>query len=81
MLQLKRHVEMIFDSVLAAAGDDRDIANAGLNRLLDDVLDQRLVHQRQHFFGLRLCGRQKSGAESRSRENRFANLHHFREAP
>ena len=50
---------MIFDGVLAAAGDEDDVLDAGRDGLLDAVLDDRLVDERQHLLGLRLGGRQE----------------------
>ena len=62
-------VEMVFDGTLVAARDEDHVADAGAVRLLDRVLDQRLVDDRQHLLGLRLGGRQESGAETRHRED------------
>ena len=39
--------------------------DAGRIGLFDGVLDEGLVDHRQHFFGLRLGGREKAGAEAR----------------
>ena len=49
-------------------------------RLLDAVLDDRLVDQRQHLLGLRLGGRQEARAEAGGGEDGLANRrvgHHF----
>ena len=72
-LELDVDVEMVLDGVLAAAGDDDDVVDAGLDRFLDAVLNNRLVDEREHF--LRLCfGRGKeSGAEAGGREDDFAD--------
>ena len=72
-LELHRDVEVILDRVLAAAGDQQDVVDARGQRLLHAVLDDGLVHQRQHLFGLRLGGRQKPGAKSCGRKNGFSN--------
>jgi hypothetical protein len=53
---------MVFDRGLAAAGDEDELGNAGRLRLFHRVLDQRLVHHRQHFLRHRLGRRQKPGA-------------------
>ncbi len=58
----------------AAARDDDDVLNAGMQRLFHAVLNDRLVHQRQHFFGMRLGGGQKSGPETGGGKNCFANF-------
>ena len=72
-LELDRHVEVILDRVLAAAGDEDDVVDAGRDRLLDAVLDDRLVDERQHFLRLRLGGGQEAGAEAGGGEDRLAN--------
>ena len=74
VFQLEADVEVILDGGLAAAGDDDDVLDAGLHRLLDAVLDQRLIHQRQHFFGLRFGGGKESCAEPRRGKDRLANF-------
>ena len=72
-LELLRHVEVILDGVLAAAGDEDDVGDAGGDRLLDAVLDGRLVDERQHFLGLRLGGGEKTGAEAGGGEDGLTN--------
>ena len=50
-------VEMVFDGLLAASGDDENLVAAGGHGLFDSVLDDGLVDQREHFFGLSFgCG-------------------------
>ena len=53
---------MILDRVLATAGHEDDVVDAGTNRFLDAVLDDRLVDERQHFLWLRF----RRGKESRT---------------
>src|SRR5204862_3075179 len=72
-LELNGDVEMILDSVLAAAGDENDVVGTGCHRLFDAVLDDRLVNQRKHLFGLRFCRRQESRPKSGGGEDGFAN--------
>ena len=74
VFQLEADVEMIFDRGLAAAGDDDDVLNAGMQRFFDAILNDRLVDDGQHLLGLRLGCRQESGAEPRGRENSFSNF-------
>ena len=62
VLELLVGVEVILDGALGGAGDEHQPARAGGERLLDRVLDQRLVDHRQHFLGARLGGRQKARA-------------------
>src|SRR5262249_33228210 len=59
--------------VLAAAGDEEDVVDAGGERFLDAVLDDRLVDERQHFLGLRLRRRKESCAETGRRKHRLAH--------
>ena len=73
-LELVGHVEVVLDRVLALAGDDDDAGEARGHRLLDHVLDDRLVHEGQHLLGLRLRGGEEAGAEAGGREDRLADL-------
>ena len=72
-LELFRHIEVIFDRILAPAGDQNDVGHAGGDGLFDTILNGRLVHQRQHFFGLRLGRRKEARAESGGREDGLSN--------
>ena len=72
-LELDRHVEVILDGVLAAAGDEDDVVDAGRDRFFDAVLDDRLVDERQHFLRLRLGGGKEAGAEAGGGEDGFAD--------
>ena len=72
-LELDRDVEVILDRVLAAAGDQDDVVDAGGDRFFDAVLDDRLVDERQHLLRLRLGGRQEPGAEAGGGEDGLAN--------
>ena len=63
-LELDRDVEVIFDRVLAAAGDQDDVVDAGRDGFLDAVLNDRLVDERQHLFGLRFGRGKEAGAEA-----------------
>ncbi len=75
-LQLELAVEMILDDALVAPGDEDEMLDAGLARLVDDMLDDRPVDHRQHFLGHGLGGRQEAGSEPGDRENGFANRFH-----
>jgi hypothetical protein len=59
ILQLVGDVEMILDRTLVAAGDEDDLSNARLKRLLD----QRFVDDDQHLLGDRLGGREEARAQ------------------
>ncbi len=62
LLQLIADVEVIFDRLLAPAGDDDDLIAASRQRLFDAVLNDGLVHQRQHLFGLCFGGGKEASA-------------------
>ena len=64
VLELELAVEMVLDDALVAAGDEDEMLDAGLARLIDRVLDQRPVDDRQHLLGHGLGGRQEAGAET-----------------
>jgi hypothetical protein len=66
-------VEMILDGALAAPGDEDELLDARRPRLLDRVLDQRLVDDRQHLLRHRLGRRQEARAEAADREDRLAD--------
>jgi hypothetical protein len=61
-LELVRGVEVVLDRPLLARGDDDDLLDAGRDGLLDGVLDDRLVDERQHLLRLRLGRGQEAGA-------------------
>ena len=71
VFQLVADVEVVFQRTLAAAGDDADLGKAGFQRLLHRVLDQQLVHHRQHFLGHGLGGREETSAVTGGREKTF----------
>jgi hypothetical protein len=75
VLELVVEVEVILDRALLAAGDDDDLLDAGRDRLLDGVLDDRLVDQRQHLLRLRLRGGQEASAPAGGREDSLADAH------
>ena len=75
VFELVREVEVVLDRAFLARGDDDDLLDPGGDGLFDGVLDDRLVHQRQHFLGLRLGGRQEAGAPAGGREDGLANAH------
>ena len=64
---------MVLDRALGAAGDEKELLDAGGLRLLDRILDQRLVDDRQHLLWHRLGRRQKAGAEAGDRKYRLAD--------
>ncbi len=78
-LELELAVEVILDHRLVAAGDEDEMLDAGLARLVDHVLDQRAVDHRQHFLGHRLGGREEPRAEAGDGKDRFADGLHVAE--
>src|SRR4029079_5376212 len=75
--QLIGLVEMILDRALVAAGDKYHMGNAGSDRLVHSVLNEGLVHDREHLFGGRLGRRQKAGAQARDGEYGFGDSSQF----
>jgi len=57
--QLVGLVEMILDGALGTTGDEDHVGDAGSHRLLHRILDQRLVHDGHHLFGLALVAGRK----------------------
>ena len=70
--QLEGDVEMFDQRGLAAAGDHAELLDPGGARLIDRVLDQRLVDDRQHFLWHRLGGGQEARAEAGDRKHGLA---------
>ena len=64
---------MIFDDGLVAPGDEDEVLDAGLARLVDHVLDQRPVDHGQHLLRHRLGGGKEAGAETGDRKHSLAD--------
>jgi hypothetical protein len=73
--ELVADVEVIFDGLLAAAGDDENLIAAGGHGFFDSILDDGLVHQREHFFRLGFGGGQEAGSEAGGGEYSFGDFH------
>ena len=73
--ELETVVEVILDGPLLAARDDDDLLDAGSDGLLDRVLDDGLVDERQHLLGLCLRGGQEACPPARGGEDCLANAH------
>ncbi len=73
--ELIADIEVIFDGLLAAAGDDEDLIAAGGHGFFDAVLDDGLIDQRKHFLGLSFSCGQEAGAEACGGEYGFADFH------
>ena len=66
-------IEMILDDALVAAGDEDEMLDPRLARLVDDILEDRPVDDGQHLLRDRLGRRQKSRPEASDGQNGFAN--------
>ncbi len=75
-LELGIGVEVIFDRALRRARDEDEALGAGVERLLDGVLDQRLVDDRQHLLRRRLGRRQEARSSTRDRKHGCSNAWH-----
>ncbi len=64
---------MVLDDALVAAGDEDEMLDARLARLVDDVLQDGTVDDRQHLLGNGFGRRQKARAEAGDGENGFAD--------
>ena len=73
VLELVGDVEMVLDDRLVAAGDEDEMLDARLARLVDDMLEHRPVDDGQHFLRHRLGGGQETRAEAGDRQNGFAD--------
>ena len=59
-LQFEGHVKVILDRSFVATCHKDHLPHARGIRFFHRILDERLVHHRQHFFGLRLGGGQET---------------------
>ena len=55
---------MVFDGAFAAPRDEDHVADAGAVGFFHGVLDERLVHDGEHFLGAGFGGGQKACAEA-----------------
>jgi hypothetical protein len=75
-LQFVGLVEVVLDGALGTAGDEDHVGDAGGHRLLDRILDQRLVHDGHHFLRAGLGCRQETGAQAGDGKHRFGDFLH-----
>ncbi len=59
LLEFELNVEIILDDGLAASGDENEMFNAGLDGLVDDILDHRLSTTVSISFGTALVAGRK----------------------
>ncbi len=67
---------MVLDDGLVAAGDEDEMLDAGLARLVDYMLNQRPVDHRQHLLRHSLGGREEPGAQPGDWKDSLANGGH-----
>ena len=75
VLELEDGVEVVLDRALAAAGDEDRVGDARQVRLLDHVLDQRLVDEREHLLRGGLGRRQEPRPEPADGKDGLHNAH------
>ena len=73
IFQLISMVEMVFDRILAASGDEDHVFDPRLPRLIHRILDQRFIDNGQQFFRHGLRRGQKPRAKASDGENGFTN--------
>ena len=66
-------IEIIDQRGLAAPGDEDHLLDPRLARLVDRILDQRPVDDRDHLLGDALGGGEQAGAEAGDGEHRLAD--------
>src|SRR6185437_16056811 len=74
--ELELAVEVILDHALVATGDEYQVLNAGLPRLIHHMLDKRAVHDREHFLRHGFGRRKEPGSEPGDWKNGFADAAH-----
>ncbi|MCY1371844.1 hypothetical protein D9M69_590120 [compost metagenome] len=75
VFQLESRIVVVANGPLVAPGDEDHFADAGRVGFIHRVLDQRLVHHRQHFLRDGFGGRQESGTQATDGKNSFLNFH------
>ena len=65
--QFRMQIEIVLDHRLVATGHEHDVLDTGFERLVDRILDDRPVDDRQHFLRHRLGRRQESRSKPRHR--------------
>jgi hypothetical protein len=67
-------IEMVVDRVFIAPGHEDELFDPRLARLLERVVDQRLVHDRQHLLGHGFSGGEKARPQPAHGKHDFAYL-------
>ncbi|MND87023.1 hypothetical protein D3C80_790120 [compost metagenome] len=76
VFQLVADVEVVFQGALATTGDNGNLIQPSFQRFFNAVLDQWLVHHRQHFLGHGFGSRQEASAVTGCREQAFLDHIH-----
>jgi hypothetical protein len=69
VVELELNIEMILDHRLVASGDKDKMLDARFARFIDNILNDRPVHHRQHFLRNGLRSRKEARTQSRDRED------------
>ena len=69
---------MVFNAAFAAPSYKNNLIAARRNRFFHSVLNQRLIHNRQHFFGVGFGGGQKARAHACYGEYNLADTRKWR---
>ena len=79
--QFDLDVEIIFDDAFVASGHENQVLDAGLPRLIHDILDDGAVHHSEHFLWDRFRGRQEPRSKAGDGEDCLADFMHREIAP
>ena len=74
--QLRLDIEVVLDHMLVAPGDEDDVLDARLHRLVDGILHDGTIDDGQHFLGHCLGGGQESRAETGDGYHCFSHSFH-----
>ncbi len=67
---------MIFQASLVRSSDDNNVFDTSFYEVFNDILDNRLIDDWQHFFGHSLSLRQETRTKTSSSNNSFCNFSH-----
>lgn len=71
-LEFRAAVKIVCDRTFTATRDEDHHVAASLHRLVDCILNERAIDDRQHLFGNGFGGWEKAGAKSSNGEDGFA---------
>ena len=73
--QFRIFIKMVLDTALALAGNEENLLHVAASQFLDNILNDRLLTDRQHLLRLALGRRQQPRPQPRHRNNRLLNIH------